>query len=303
MALLTKIKTRLAIHAHRRVRSLLDGEYASIQLGRSLDFNDLREYVVGDDVKDLDWKSSARHGSLLVKRYLADRKHTLLLCVCTGPSMTAQATADTTKADLVIFVAGLLGYLATRHGDLVGLVAGSTDTVRSIRPRGSELHLERLLRQVLDQISAPAEVGPTASDERRGSDLAAVLDHVARTVRRRTITVVISDDVELGGAEQAQLRRLRAQHEILFVTVADLDPTDEQLVGSLVDVGTGSGLPDFLRGDPELHAELVEATQARAERRRTALERLGIAGELVASEDHCVPAIHRLLDRHRHAAA
>ena len=71
MALLTKVKTRMAVHAHRKVRGLLDGAYASVQLGRSMDFFDLREYVPGDEVKDIDWKSSARRGELLVKRFVA----------------------------------------------------------------------------------------------------------------------------------------------------------------------------------------------------------------------------------------
>jgi uncharacterized protein (DUF58 family) len=70
---LTRIKTRLSIHAHRKVRGLLEGEYAALHVGRGIDFNDLREYVRGDDVKDIDWKASARGRQLLVKRYVAER--------------------------------------------------------------------------------------------------------------------------------------------------------------------------------------------------------------------------------------
>ncbi|NHA00437.1 DUF58 domain-containing protein [Nocardioides sp. W3-2-3] len=57
---LPRIKARLSIHAHRKVRGLLEGEYAAVHVGRGIDFNDLREYVRGDDVKDIDWKASAR---------------------------------------------------------------------------------------------------------------------------------------------------------------------------------------------------------------------------------------------------
>ena len=77
MSHLTRVKARLSIHAHRKVRGLLEGEYAAIQIGRGIDFNDLREYVRGDDVKDIDWKASARTRMLLVKRYVAERKHTV----------------------------------------------------------------------------------------------------------------------------------------------------------------------------------------------------------------------------------
>ena len=95
---LTKVKARLAIHAHRKVRGLLEGEYAAIQVGRGIDFNDLREYVRGDDVKDIDWKASARGRQLLVKRYIAERKHTVLLAVSTGRSMAAMNDAEVSSA-------------------------------------------------------------------------------------------------------------------------------------------------------------------------------------------------------------
>ncbi|MDN6021363.1 MAG: DUF58 domain-containing protein, partial [Acidipropionibacterium jensenii] len=81
MALLTKIKANLTIATRRRVPGLLEGQYASTVTGRSLDFSDLREYVLGDDVKDFDWKATARHVTPLVKRYVADRKRTVLLTV------------------------------------------------------------------------------------------------------------------------------------------------------------------------------------------------------------------------------
>ena len=88
-----RVKARLALHSNRKVRGLLDGEYASAQTGRGMEFNDLREYVRGDDVKDLDWKASARSGQLLIERYVAVRKHTVLLVVSTGRSMAARTHA------------------------------------------------------------------------------------------------------------------------------------------------------------------------------------------------------------------
>ena len=84
---LTAVRRTVSIHAHRKALGLLDGEYAAVTTGRSMDFNDLREYVVGDDVKDIDWKATSRSLHPLVKRYVAVRKHTVLLVVSTGRSM------------------------------------------------------------------------------------------------------------------------------------------------------------------------------------------------------------------------
>ena len=92
-SLLRKVRMRTTIHAHRKVRSVLDGEYGSVHKGRSMDFDDLREYVPGDDIKDLDWKASARHGRPLIKRYIATRQHAVLLVVDTGCTMAALSDA------------------------------------------------------------------------------------------------------------------------------------------------------------------------------------------------------------------
>ncbi len=67
-SLLQRVKAKMAIFAHRKARGMLDGEYGSVFRGRSLDFDDLRAYIPGDDVRDIDWKASARFGSPLIKR-------------------------------------------------------------------------------------------------------------------------------------------------------------------------------------------------------------------------------------------
>ena len=166
MSHLTRVKTRLSIHAHRKVRGLLEGEYAAIQVGRGIAFNDLREYVRGDEVKDIDWKASARTRMLLVRRYVAERKHTVVLAVSTGRSMAAMNDAQHSKRDLTVFVAGVMGYLAVRHGDLVALVYGDERRQHARPPGNGELKLERLLGLVHDAIT------PDAGH----SDLTAVLD-------------------------------------------------------------------------------------------------------------------------------
>ena len=98
---------------------LLDGQYTAMTSGRSLDFDDLRSYVRGDDVKDIDWKSSARAGELLVKRYRAERRHTLAFVVPAGGPLASAATLTQSKADVVLASIGVLAWIACRHGDYV----------------------------------------------------------------------------------------------------------------------------------------------------------------------------------------
>src|SRR6478735_5361178 len=107
-SLLTRVKSKMALFAHRKARGMLDGEYGSVFRGRSLDFDDLRAYVAGDDVRDIDWKASARHGSPLIKRYVAVRRQTVLLVTDTGRNMAADARDGEPKKDIAILALGVL---------------------------------------------------------------------------------------------------------------------------------------------------------------------------------------------------
>ena len=124
--LLQRVKSKLSIFAHRKARGMLEGEYGSVFKGRSLDFDDLRAYVPGDEVRDIDWKATARHGSPLVRRYLAVRRQTLLLVTDTGRNMAAESRDGEQKKDIAVLALGVVGYLAHRHGDDVGLVCGDS---------------------------------------------------------------------------------------------------------------------------------------------------------------------------------
>ncbi len=289
---LTRIKARLSIHAHRKVRGLLEGEYAAVHVGRGIDFNDLREYVRGDDVKDIDWKASARSRQLLVKRYVAERKHTVLLCVSTGRSMAAMNDAAVSKRELTVFVAGLMGLLAVQHGDLVSLVHGDAAARHAEPPKGGELHLERLLGKVHDAIRPDAA----------SADLAALLRHVARTVRRRTILVVVCDDTTVSEESADLLRRLTVQHEVLLVTIGDLDPTLPAVADRrLVDVDTAAEVPGWLRHDRRLRDELADLVGREEQQLRRRLDQLGVVHERVRDTETAVTAVFRLLERQRHA--
>ncbi len=291
---LTRVKARLSIHAHRKVRGLLEGEYASHQTGRSMEFNDLREYVRGDDVKDLDWKASARSRTLLVRRYAAIRKHTVLLVVCTGRSMAAMNDVQVPKRDLCVMVAGVIGYLAVRHGDLVALVHGDAAAQHQLPPHSGQVRLERCLAAIHDATTPQAAA----------TDLAALLGFVARRVRRRTICVVIADDAPIEPAARAALRRLAVQHEVLFVAIGDLDPTDPVLAAGgprLVDVDTRAEVPAWVQQDPVLQRQHTAALAADQAAVRETLNGLGIPFERVHDHAGAITAVFRLLERQRRA--
>ena len=291
--LLRKVRTRLAIHAHRKVRGLLEGEYTSVFHGRSIEFDDLRQYVPGDELKDIDWKATARIGSPMTRRYIASRKHTVLLVTDTGRDMAATATSGEVKRDIAIYAAGVIAHLATRHGDLVGMVAGDAEHSEYRRPESTDAHLERMLQLLDSRTTLHSGAG----------DLSRQLGFVARSFRRRMILVVIADDRALAESERALLRRLSVQHEILWITIGDADPMREEWSDdAMYDITASAGaLPAFVRGSRRLRAEFQASTAARLAEVDDLFDSLGVSNRRIASEQDVVPGVYRLLEVHRHA--
>ena len=289
--LLQKVKSRLFVAARRRSRSLLEGEYASVFHGRSLDYHDLRDYVPGDEVRDIDWRATARHTSPLVKRYVAERKQNLMLVVDTGRGMAALTTSGETKKDVAIHAAGLVGYLAQRHGDLVGLVRGTATATVAHPLRGTETHLELLLRAV--------DAATTLAGDQ--SNLATQLRWVIANVRRRLVLLVVADDRELDPDLDELLRRLRVQHEILWITVEDADPTAIGGERTAYDVADAQSLPTLVRLDPRVRAAYAAAVERRVRSTAALLDRRDIGHVRVGSTGEVVHAVFRLLERQRRA--
>ncbi|MCY7325324.1 MAG: DUF58 domain-containing protein [Microbacteriaceae bacterium] len=291
-SLLRKVKTRLSIHAHRKVRGMLEGEYTSVFHGRSIEFDDLRHYVPGDEVKDIDWKATARMGTPMTRRYIASRKHTVLLVADTGRDMAAVAASGEQKIDIAILAAGVVGYLAARHGDLVAILAGNAEHTEYRRPESTDAHLERLLQLMASRT--------TLGSGR--SDLSTQLSYIAKSFRRRMILVVIADDRVIDQVQQRLLRRLSVQHEILWLTVGDADPTSaDWTAGDMYDVADGAELPRAVRSQQHLRAEFSAAALARTAAADELFDSLAISRSRVEAEADVIPGLFRLLEGHRHA--
>lgn len=289
--MLTRVKSKLFVHARRRSRGLLEGEYASVFHGRSLDYDDLRDYVIGDEVRDIDWKATARHTRPLVKRYVAHRKQNLMLVVDTGRGMAATTRSGEPKKEVAIAAAGLVGWLAQRHGDLVGLVRGTATETTAHDLRGTEAHLELLLRAI---------DSATTLDGGQ-SNLASQLRWIIRNVRRRLFLLVLADDRDLDPATEELLRRLHVQHEILWITVEDADPTALEVGRTAYDVADAHPLPTLVRLDPRVRAAYAAEVAHRVEHTTALLDRRGINHTRIGSSDEVVGAVFALLERQRRA--
>ena len=214
-----------------------------------------------------------------------------MLVVDTGRGMAATTRSGEPKKEVAIAAAGLVGWLAQRHGDLIGLVRGTATATTAHDLRGTEAHLEVLLRAI--------DTATTLDGAQ--SNLASQLRWIVRNVRRRLFLLVIADDRDLDAATEELLRRLHVQHEILWITVEDADPTSIEAGRTAYEVSDAFALPTLVRLDPRVRAAYLTEVAHRVERTRALLDRRGINHTRIGSSDEVVGAVFALLERQRRA--
>ena len=137
-----KIKKNITINATKKSAHLLDGLYRSIFKGRSMDFDDLRDYVIGDNSKDIDWKSSIRHGSLLVRRYVALKRHNIAFIIDTGIKMTGINPSNEEKKETLLYTFGTLAYLVNKNEDEICTTYNKKGSIYTSQFKGGLTNLE-----------------------------------------------------------------------------------------------------------------------------------------------------------------
>ena len=162
-----RLRAALSLPTLRRATGLLDGRHKSVFVGRGQDFDDMSFYRPGDDISDIDWKSSARLGQPVIKRYQRESMMPMVLAVDTGRTMAAMTPSGEDKRDLALGVAEVFAYLARMRGDSVALVAGDAGRMISRPARSGAKHVETLLAllaRTYEDLDAPVEGAPGVFD-------------------------------------------------------------------------------------------------------------------------------------------
>ena len=233
---------QIRLRTRRLVSSTLAGGYKSSFKGSGLEFEEVRAYQHGDDVRAIDWKVTARKREPHVKTYREDRALTLHFLVDTGPTMDF-GTRRVTKRELAAELVALLSFVALDNRDQVGLTLFGRETGLHLDPGRSSAHVSRLVREVIAaQTSRPGRHGP--------SDLVGQLEERQRGHARHTLMFLVTDFHGWLGAEDAErrdeLRRLllalSGRHDVIVVPVSDPFERDLPAAGllELFDPATGS---------------------------------------------------------------
>ncbi len=288
------LRSRLSLPMTRRVVGLMEGRHRSVLHGRGQDFDDLSRYAPGDDLGDIDWRSSARAGVPLIKRYVHETTITVVLAVDTGRTMTALARDGERKSEVALELVRLVAMLAHDGSDRLALVAADADRLLTFPARHGRLHAEALLRRLGDQLAA---TDPRAADP-PAADLSRLVSQVERRCTQRCLVVLVTDeahpdaDVDPAdgeGPDATALRRLRTRHDVIVASVLDADPR------SGPDVDDGWSAPAPLLRAPQVTRAIAQAQAVRAARRLKVLHRLGITGLTVGRTDEVLAQLARAL--------
>lgn len=288
---LVKVRKKMDIFAQRRVRNVLTGNYGSVFKGRSLDFDDLREYNYGDDVKDIDWKATARSRSVMIRRYIAVRKHNILLVADNGNTMATLAPSGESKQEVATFCAGVMAYIAQHHGDLVGMIYGNKGENKRYMLKEDTAYIENFLDKYAKSMALNAPE----------SDLNSLLTYVSKTYRERSFMIVMSDAEGISKIDTELVRKLHARHEIMFIVVEDSPLTNELLVDyDAVDIDGKMRLSHFFRQNKKIAKAEAEYREAQRIGIRKTLRRIGIVCCFVDSINHAIPRIIGMLEEQKH---
>jgi uncharacterized protein (DUF58 family) len=211
-ALLKKIQ-KFHFTTRRMANDMFAGQYESAFKGRGMEFAEVREYQVGDDIRTIDWNVSARFGHPFVKVFHEERELTVMLVLDLSGSHRF-GTRNKFKRELLAEVAGMLAFLAIRTNDKVGAILFSSKVEKYIPPKKGPSHVWRLIKEVF-----------TYQPEDLRTDLDAVLTFLNRVAKRHAIVFLISDCMDSGF--EKSLRLTSKKHDLTVIRISD--PAEETL--------------------------------------------------------------------------
>jgi uncharacterized protein (DUF58 family) len=204
--LIRKVR-RIQIHTSRVTSEALAGTYHSAFRGRGVEFEEVRPYVVGDDVRTIDWNVSARAGAPHVKQFREERELCVMLAVDLSGSLDF-GTRSQFKREMVAEMAATIAFSAIRNGDKVGLLAFTDRVERFVPPRKGTRHVLRIVRELL-----------ALKPQGTGTRIGEAVDEITRVVRKRSVLFVISDFMDAGWERSMSVARGR--HDVIPVVVRD----------------------------------------------------------------------------------
>jgi uncharacterized protein (DUF58 family) len=280
--ILRKVR-QIEIRSNRLVAELFAGSYHSAFKGQGIDFEEVREYQPGDEVRTIDWNVTAKEGTPFVKQYKEERELTILLAVDISKS-TRYGSDTQSKREKLAELAALIAFSACRNGDKVGLLLFTDETELYLPPTKGHKHVLRILREILFR--------PTLG---KSTDLNNAVRVLNQVTRRRAVVFLLSDfilnqafDDEEGLGLEALLHQLsytRLKHDLICVRVFDERETELPNIGLITLKDSESGQMITLdTANPNTRKQYSETYLKKSKLLSQKLKRRGIDEFVISTE-------------------
>ena len=260
--LLQRIKA-IQVKTNYLVNDIMTGEYVSAFKGRGMEFNEVREYEPGDDVRLIDWNVTARMNQPFIKEFKEERELTLILLVDVSSS-GGFGSAEKLKNEVSAEIASILAFAAIKNNDKIGLIVFSDKIEHTISPKKGKAHIWNIIRTILN-----------FKPEGKGTNLSLPLEYLLNIQKRKATVFLISDFQDDG--YEAKLKLAKQKHDLVAISITD--PREETLpdVGliQLEDAESGETLLIDTH-DNEMTTQYAKQFQHKRAKRKTYFSSIGI---------------------------
>ncbi|MCR4688156.1 MAG: DUF58 domain-containing protein [Saccharofermentans sp.] len=278
------LKRYKTIATDKATSRVLDGSYNSIYKGRSMNFDELREYVPGDDIKDIDWKATSRSQKVLIRQYIAEKKHNLMLVMDTNRRMLAETESGEEKKDVALISGGSLAYMVSSNGDYVSAVFPNEKSLERFPFKMGTLNLEYILEAYAKAVTIDND-----------SSINKALEYIMRNIRRRMIIVIVTDIEGIRRMAEGILKQLVIVHDVLVINISDSTCCGKKVYN----IENGSYMPAFMTDSKKLHRLLTEKQHKMIAECEDKLKHFGISMITIDSEDNTESRIIELLEKNK----
>ena len=219
--LLAKVRF-IEINTSRLVNTIFAGEYHSVFKGRGMEFEEVREYDVQDDIRDIDWNVTARMGAPYTKKFIEERELTVMFLVDLSSS-GRYGTRGKSKSEVIAEICALLAFSAIKNNDRVGLIIFTDEVEKFIPPKKGRLHVLRVVREIL-----------SFTPRRQKTDLNCALKLLNDVVTKRSTVFLISDFITSG--YEKLLKISHKKHDVTALVVEDVSEKTFPAIGMPVDL-------------------------------------------------------------------
>ena len=284
-----RIRGNIQINTKIKSANILDGSYRSIFKGKSLNFEELREYNIGDSVKDIDWRASARSTNLLVREYVAEKKHNVMFILDGKYSMNANCSDKDLKRDVAIDTAGTLAYLAYKNGDYVGSVYMYHDNPVFFPVKQSLFNIENFLTYYEENMKS------VKMKDKYVNSINDSLKYVTDYFSKKSVFFIITDLAGLEEIDDHLIRALSLRNDVMIVNIGDVSLFDKKSY----DLDKRKYFSQmFLKNTKLLRLEQEEKNRI-YESLVNRFTKYKITTVTINNRDDVVPKIIELLEKHR----